>query len=75
MLRHPTGRTSAMIEDKAAERVYMVTGDEVIGDHQLFVTESLKRAEAKREEMLLQFQHVRANWLETWEGDRIRDDL
>ena len=60
-----------MSEDRHAaddEVVYMVTGEDENGDHRIFVTSNLRRAEARHEAALRQFKNVRANWLEDWEG-------
>lgn len=45
--------------------VYMVAGDDERGDHHIFVSTDLDRAEAKRQTMLALFTNVKANWLES----------
>jgi hypothetical protein len=59
-----------MVEERhpEAELVYMVSGDDEQGDHTIFVTSDLGRAEARHRAMLHEFTNVRANWLEDWEG-------
>ena len=59
-----------MSEDGHAgdERVYMVMAEDENGDHLIFVTSDLRRAEVRHETALHQFKNVRANWLEDWEG-------
>ena len=50
------------------ELVYMVTGEDENGDHHIFVTSDLRRAEARHEAALSQLTAVSANWLELREG-------
>ena len=60
-----------MSEDRHAaddELVYMVTGEDENGDHHIFVTSDLRRAEARHEASFHLLKDVRANWLEDWEG-------
>ena len=60
-----------MSDDRQAaadERVYMISGDDDQGDHTIFVTSKLGRAEARHRVMLDEFTNVRANWLEVWKG-------
>ena len=50
------------------ELVYMVTGEDENGDHHIFVTSDLRRAEARHEVALSELRAVRANWLDEREG-------
>ncbi len=50
------------------ELVYMVTGEDENGDHLIFVTSDLRRAEARHAAALSELRAVRANWLDEWEG-------
>ena len=46
----------------SGELVYMVAGDEKIGDHHIFVRSALGRAEARHREVETKFTDVQANW-------------
>ena len=43
--------------------VFMVSGDDEIGDHHIFVSSSRERAEARYQAMLTTHASVKANWL------------
>lgn len=46
------------------EPVYMVAGDDHMGDHHIFVTTHKGRARDHHHAMLKQFKRVKANWIE-----------
>ena len=49
----------------------MVTGEDENGDHLIFMTSEVRRAEARHEAALQQLKYSRANWLED-SGGRAR---